>query len=61
MALGMAVTISIAGLMSILGQEGLLKSFSRNQKAQNLIQKGLTVFGSLLIIGFGSILLIGTL
>jgi len=61
MALGMAVTISIAGLMSILGQEGLLKSFSRNQKTQNLIQKGLTVFGSLLIIGFGGILLIGTL
>lgn len=61
MALGMAVTISVAGLMSILGQEGLLKSFSRNQKAQNFIQKGLTVFGSLLILGFGGILLIGTL
>ena len=61
MALGMATTISSAGLVSILGQEGLLKGFSRKERAQHLVQKILTVFGSLLIIGFGGILLIGAL
>ena len=61
MALGMAATISLAGLLSILGQEGLLKGFSRKERAQHLIQKGLTIFGSLLIIGFGGILLAGAL
>jgi len=61
MALGMAATISLAGLLSILGQEGLLKAFSRRERAQHLIQKGLTIFGSVLIIGFGGILLAGAL
>ena len=61
MALGMAATISLAGLLSILGQEGLLKVFPRKEKTQHLIQKGLTVFGSLLIIGLGGILLAGAL
>jgi ABC-type nickel/cobalt efflux system permease component RcnA len=59
MALGMATTISFAGLLSILGQEGLLKSFPRTKKAQYLVQKSLTLFGSLLIIGFGGVLLAG--
>jgi ABC-type nickel/cobalt efflux system permease component RcnA len=58
MALGMASTISLAGLLSILGQEGLLRSFSRKERAQYLIQKGLTIFGSLLLIGFGTMLLV---
>ena len=61
MALGMAATISLAGLLSILGQEGLLKAFSRRERAQHLVQKGLTIFGSVLIIGFGGILLAGAL
>lgn len=61
MALGMASTISIAGLLSILGQEGLLKGFSGKERIQNIIQKGLTIFGSLLIICFGGILLAGCL
>ena len=61
MALGMAATISLAGVLSILGQEGLLKGFSRKEKAQHLIQKGLTIFGSLFIICFGGILFVGAL
>ena len=61
MALGMAATISLAGLLSILGQEGLLKGFSRKERAQQLVQKILTIFGSVLIIGFGGILLAGAL
>lgn len=59
MALGMASTISLAGLLSILGQEGLIRGFSRKERAQYLIQKGLTIFGSLLLIGFGTMLLVG--
>ena len=61
MALGMATTISLAGILSILGQEGLLRGFSRSEKAQNIIQKGLTILGSLLIICFGGILLLGAI
>lgn len=61
MALGMAVTISLAGALSIIGQEGLLKGLSGNQKAQALVQKGLSVFGSLLIIAFGTLLLLNVL
>ena len=61
MALGMAATISLAGLLSILGQEGLLKGLSRKERAQHLVQKGFTLFGSLLIVGFGAVLLIGVL
>ena len=61
MALGMASTISTAGLLTILGQEGLLKGLSGREGARHRIQKGLAVFGSLLIIGFGGILLAGAL
>lgn len=57
MASGMAATISSAGLLSILGQEGLLKGFSQRERAQHLAQKVLTIIGSLLIIGFGTMLL----
>ena len=51
MALGMAATLSIAGLLSILGQEGLLKGLAGKERAQHLIQAGLTIFGSILIMG----------
>jgi ABC-type nickel/cobalt efflux system permease component RcnA len=61
MALGMGITIMIAGLISILGRQGLVKSTSGRQNIQNYIQKGLTLFGALLITGFGSILLLGIL
>jgi len=61
MAMGMAATITLAGLLSILGQEGLLKGLSRNERAQHLVQKSFTIFGSLLIITFGGILLVGAL
>jgi ABC-type nickel/cobalt efflux system permease component RcnA len=59
MALGMAMTISAAGILSILAHEGVLKGFSGRHKARLFIQKGLTIFGSLLIILFGMALLIG--
>jgi ABC-type nickel/cobalt efflux system permease component RcnA len=61
MALGMATTITLAGLVSILGRKGLLKGLARKERAKHLVQKGLTVFGSLLIITFGGMLLVGTL
>ena len=57
----MAATISLAGLLSILGQEGLLRGFAGKVRLQNLIQNGLTILGSLLMITFGAALLIGAL
>ena len=61
MALGMAVTIMIAGLISILGRAGLVKSTTGRQRVQRYIKKGLTVLGSLLITLFGGTLLLGAL
>lgn len=57
MALGMAATISLAGVLTILGKEGLLRSLSRKERAQHMVQKSLSLFGSLLIIAFGAMLL----
>lgn len=61
MALGMAATISFAGVLSILGQEGLLKGLSKSERAQHIAEKGLSLFGSLLIIGFGTLMLLSVL
>jgi hypothetical protein len=61
MALGMAATISLAGLLSILGQEGLLKTLSGRERARPLVQQVLPIFGSLLVIGLGTLLLSGAL
>ena len=61
MALGMATTITLAGLISIFGREGLLRVLARKERIQHLFQKGLSVFGSLLIMGLGSIFLISLL
>ncbi|MCX5834863.1 MAG: hypothetical protein NTV99_10225 [Deltaproteobacteria bacterium] len=57
MALGTAATISLAGVLIILEKEGLLRGLSRKERAQHLIQKSLTILGSLLIIVFGAMLL----
>ncbi|MGD9157106.1 MAG: hypothetical protein PVG39_01745 [Desulfobacteraceae bacterium] len=59
MALGMGITIMIAGFISILGRKGLVKSTAGKQKVQHYFQKGLTIFGSLLITLFGVTLLLG--
>ena len=59
MALGMGITIMLAGLISIYGRKGLVKSTAGKQKFQHVIQKVLTVSGSLLIILFGGTLLAG--
>lgn len=57
MALSMAATLSLAGVLAILGQEGLLKALSGNERARRLVQEGLTIFGSLLVTGLGTLLL----
>jgi hypothetical protein len=44
-----------------LGQEGLLKALSGNERARRLVQEVLTIFGSLLVIGLGTLLLSGAL
>jgi len=61
MAAGMASTITLAGVLSILGQEGAIKALDRKEKARHWIQKGFSVAGSLLVMGFGGILLAGAL
>lgn len=61
MAAGMAITITLAGIISILGRKGMLKGLTRKEKTRALFQKGLTAFGSLLIILFGGTLLWGAL
>lgn len=61
MAAGMAITITLAGIISILGRKGMLKGLTRKEKTRDLFQKGLTAFGSLLIILFGGTLLWGAL
>lgn len=57
MALGMAATISLAGVLTILGKEGFLRGLTRKERAQRILQKSLSILGSLLIIAFGSLLL----
>ena len=57
MALGMAATISLAGVLTILGKEGLLRGLSRKERTQHVIRKSLSILGSLLIIAFGAMLL----
>lgn len=61
MALGMSITITLAGIISILGRKGVLKGFAHRERSLHLFQKGLTAFGSLLIILFGGTLLLGAL
>jgi len=58
MALGMAFTISLAGVLSIVAKERVLKALSPKKKARLLVQKGLATCGSLLILFFGIFLLI---
>ena len=58
MALGMAFTISLAGVLSIVAKEGVLRALSPRKKARLLVQKGLATCGPLLILFFGIFLLI---
>lgn len=57
MALGMAVIISGAGVLSIAGKEGGLRILTGNKKAGPLFEKGLEILGSLLVLFFGLSLL----
>jgi nickel/cobalt exporter len=57
MALGMAVIISGAGVLSIAGKEGGLRILTGNKKARPLFEKGLEILGSLLVLFFGLSLL----
>lgn len=61
MALGMGMTISFVGILSIVGQDSLLRCFSGRNKARIYAQRVLSVFGSLLIVLFGTILLLGAI
>lgn len=61
MAMGMAITITMAGIISILGREGIVKGLGQREGVLLMFQKGLAVFGSLIIITLGGVLLAGAL
>jgi ABC-type nickel/cobalt efflux system permease component RcnA len=53
MGAGMAVTISLIGLLTIVSKNVIFKSFGQEHKSIQNVQFGLAIFGSLLIISMG--------
>ena len=56
-SLGMGVTISTVGAVTILTKRGTLGAIHANEKTQNFIHYGLEFFGALLILVIGILLL----
>ena len=61
MALGMAVTISSVGVLTIITKQGVLKFVFRQSKMRNIFQVTSGIIGSLLILSFGTFLLLGSI
>lgn len=61
MALGMAVTISVVGILSILTKDGVLKIFSQESKLRKPIQSSLAILGATVILFLGIFLFTGTI
>lgn len=59
MAFGMAFTISLIGIITILSRNVILRIFSNNSSLLNKVQFIIAILGSLLIILFGIVFLIG--
>ena len=59
MALGMAVTISTVGVITISTKKWILKTALNNNRAHSLIHSGMKTFGSLCIIVIGIFLFVG--
>ncbi|MBA7658346.1 hypothetical protein ES703_66296 [subsurface metagenome] len=61
MALGMAVTISAVGVLTIITKQGVLRFVFRQSKVRNIFQVTSGILGSLLILFFGTFLLLGSI
>ncbi len=58
MALGMAFTISLIGIITILSRNVILRIFSNNSSLLNKVQFIIAILGSILIIAFGMLFLL---
>lgn len=59
--LGMGFTISLIGLISIFSKQLLLKIGTSDQKVKQNLYNYISIFGSILLVIFGSLFFIGTL
>ena len=57
MAFGMAVIISLIGIMTILFKKSFLQFFNKNKAIQHIIFRVISIAGSLLLIGFAILFL----
>lgn len=60
MALGMATTISLVGILTIVTKMGLLKTVSKEDKVSAIFHTTLSIIGALFIVFLGTILFTGT-
>lgn len=61
MALGMAVTISSVGILTIITKQSVLRFISGKGKMRNIFQATTRIIGSLLILFLGTLLFIGSI
>lgn len=61
MALGMAVTISSVGVLTIITKRGVLKFVSGRNRVRDVFQAAVEITGSLLILLLGAFLFIGSI
>lgn len=59
MAIGMAITVSLVGMATILGRRTLLVALPGSERARTRVATGLTATGGVLIAFFGTLLLAG--
>ncbi|MCK4420665.1 hypothetical protein KAW18_05650 [candidate division WOR-3 bacterium] len=61
MALGMATTISLVGILTIVTKQRILRFVSEKSKNRAIFQTGISIIGSSLILFLGILLLAGTI
>lgn len=61
MALGMGITISAVGVLTVISKKALIKMSSRNSKIKNYIINTASILGALMIIFLGVVMFFGSL
>ncbi|MEA3503734.1 MAG: hypothetical protein U9R32_00865 [Bacteroidota bacterium] len=61
MALGMGITISVIGVLTIISKKGVVKITKGNNKISTLILKTTSLLGAVLIVLLGAVMFIGSL